>query len=221
MPSLTCILTTIAALASVAAAQNTATGTAAVAAAAATAITRSPTSNVAGKAFDRFAVIWLENTDYDMAAGDPNLAALAKQGILLTNYDGVTHPSEPNYVASIGGDTFGMDNDNFNQVPSNISTLIDLLEDKGISWGHYQQDLPYSGFEGFSWVNQQTGRNDYVRKHDPAVIYNSVADVPDRLALIKNFTLFDRDLAANTLPQWMFITPNMSEQSLFPKSDHT
>ena len=201
----------VAAVAGMVAAQNTATGTAEVAAAAATAITRSPTSNVAGKAFDRFAVIWLENTDYGMAAGDPNLAALAKQGILLTNYNGVTHPSEPNYVASIGGDTFGMDNDNFNEVPSNISTLIDLLEDKGISWGHYQQDLPYSGFEGFSWVNQKTGKNDYVRKHDPAVIYNSVADVPDRLALIKNFTLFDQDLAANTLPQWMFITPNMSE----------
>ena len=202
---------TIIAFAGVVAAQNTATGTAAVASAAATALTRSPTSHVAGKAFDRFAVIWLENTDYDMAAGDSNLAALAKQGVLLTNYNGVTHPSEPNYVASIGGETFGMDNDNFNEVPANISTVIDLLEDKGISWGHYQQDLPYSGFEGYSWVNQKTGKNDYVRKHDPAVIYNSVADVPDRLALIKNFTLFDSDLAANTLPQWMFITPNMSE----------
>lgn len=48
----------------------TATGTAAVAAAAATAKTSSPTSNVKGKAFDRMVVIWLENTDYAMAAGD-------------------------------------------------------------------------------------------------------------------------------------------------------
>lgn len=58
-----------------------------------------------------------------------------------------------------------MNNDNFNQVPSNISTVIDLLEDKGISWGHYQEDLPYSGFEGIAWVNQRNGANDYVRKH--------------------------------------------------------
>lgn len=64
----------------------TATSTAAVAAAAATAKTSSPTSNVKGKAFDRMVVIWLENTDYTMAAGDPNLAALAKQGIALSNY---------------------------------------------------------------------------------------------------------------------------------------
>lgn len=48
----------------------TATGTAAVAAAAATAKTLSPTSQVKGKAFDRFAVIWLENTDYEMAIND-------------------------------------------------------------------------------------------------------------------------------------------------------
>lgn len=32
--------------------------------------TCSPTSNVEGKAFDRIAIIWLENTDYDKAAGD-------------------------------------------------------------------------------------------------------------------------------------------------------
>jgi hypothetical protein len=54
------------------AAQNqfTATDKAGVAAAAATAVTRSPTSHVKGKAFDRFVVIWLENTDYDKAVGD-------------------------------------------------------------------------------------------------------------------------------------------------------
>lgn len=48
----------------------TATGTAAVYAAAATAKTSSPTSKVKGKAFDRFVVIWNENTDYEKAAGD-------------------------------------------------------------------------------------------------------------------------------------------------------
>lgn len=79
--------------------QYTATGTADVAAARATAKTLSPTSHVKGKAFDRLAIIWLENTDYDLAAGDPNLDWLAKKGIKLTNHFAVTHPSEPNYVA--------------------------------------------------------------------------------------------------------------------------
>lgn len=112
-----------------------------------------------------------------------------------------------------------MDNDNFNQAPANISTVIDLLEDKGVSWSEYQEDLSYSGFEGVADANQQTKANDYVRKHNPAVIYNSVADNADRLAKLKNFTLFYNDLNANELPQWMFITPNMSK-SLPPNPLH-
>lgn len=50
-----------------------------------------------GAFFDRFAVIFLENTDYAMAAGDPNLSWLATQGITLTNYFGVTVSGERNF----------------------------------------------------------------------------------------------------------------------------
>src|SRR6185437_12228098 len=50
--------------------QYTSTNVAAVAAAAATAKTLSPVSEIRGKQFDRFVNIWLENTDFDMAAGD-------------------------------------------------------------------------------------------------------------------------------------------------------
>jgi len=54
-------------------AQNTATPASDVAQAAATARTLSPFSNVKGKAFDHFVVVWLENTNYDKAAGDRKL----------------------------------------------------------------------------------------------------------------------------------------------------
>jgi acid phosphatase len=50
--------------------QYTKTSTADVYAAQATAKTLSPTSNVKGKAFDRLAIVWLENTDYELAIGD-------------------------------------------------------------------------------------------------------------------------------------------------------
>jgi acid phosphatase len=84
------------------------------------------------------------------------------------------------------------------------------LEDKKISWGSYQEDMPYSGFEGFAFINQANGRNDYVRKHNPAVMFDSVATNADRLSNVKNLTQFRADLDANKLPQWMFITPNMT-----------
>jgi len=57
-------------LATAVAAQNTATNAAAVAKAQATSRTLSPVSHVKGRAFDRFVVIWLENTDYAKAVGD-------------------------------------------------------------------------------------------------------------------------------------------------------
>lgn len=151
------------ALTGVAVAQNTQTSASSVAAAAATAKASSPVSHVKGRAFDRIAIIWLENTDFASAEADPNMAALAQEGITLANYFGVTHPSEPNYVASHCGDNLGMDNDQFNFVASNVSTVVDLLEARGISWGAYQEHMPYAGFEGFSWVNQNTHANDYVR----------------------------------------------------------
>lgn len=104
-----------------------------------------------------------------------------------------------------------MENDDFNQIPANISTVVDLLDTKGISWGEYQEDMPYTGYTGFNFTNQQnTSHNDYVRKHNPLIIYESVTNNATRLSLIKNFTLFESDLAAKTLPQWSFMTPNMT-----------
>ena len=43
----------------------------------------------------------------------------------------------------------------------------------------------------------------------PLMSYDSVTSDLNRLAKCKNFTMFNKDLAANKLPQWMF-TPNMS-----------
>ncbi|GME27158.1 Phosphoesterase [Neofusicoccum parvum] len=153
--------------------------------------TLSPTSFAKGKAFDRIAIIWLENTDYDKAVGDPNLAWLASKGVTLDNYHAVTHPSQPNYLAAIGGDYFGMNHDDLSTFDANVSSVIDLLESKGVSWGEYQEDMPYTGYTGF-------------------VSYGNVLNSPERLSVTKNLTLFQQDLEAGTLPQWMFITPNMT-----------
>ncbi|KAJ5675184.1 uncharacterized protein N7477_005118 [Penicillium maclennaniae] len=189
--------------------QYTSTGTAAVAKAAATALTLSPTSSVAGLTFDRFVQIWLENENYSAAIKDTNLAYLASLGITLTNYFAITHPSQPNYVAAVGGNTFGIADDSTHYISSSTKTIVDLLEDAGVSWSVYQEDMPYSGFEA-NYANQKTGANDYMRKHNPLMSYNSVTSNTDRLAKSKNFTMFYEDLDNNKLPQWMFITPNMT-----------
>jgi hypothetical protein len=93
-----------------------------------------------------------------------NIQWLATQGILLDNYLAVAHPSQPNYVASVGGDTHGVTNSDFFRIDSSVQTVVDLLEANGVSWSEYQEDLPYSGFQG-DYINQKNGANDYVRKH--------------------------------------------------------
>ena len=151
--------------------------------------------------------------DYSAAAGDPNQKALAKMGITLTNYYGTTHPSEPNYCAAAGGDNFGMDNDDFHAIPANISTVADLLDTKGISWAEYQEDIPYAGFQGYNYSDQDTFANDYVRKHDPLILFKSVTNNATRLSLIKSFVDLQNDVIKQQLPQWAFITPNMTNDA--------
>jgi acid phosphatase len=160
-------------------------------------------STSSGKLFDRFVIIWLENTNENTASADADLHWLAERGITLTNYWALTHPSEPNYIASVGGDTFGLDKDSHITIPSNVSTVVDLLEAENITWAEYQEDLPRSGFQGNS-------ANGYARKHNPLILYDSITNNSSRLSRIKNFTEFNYDLDQHTLPHWMFITPNLN-----------
>jgi acid phosphatase len=67
-------------------------------------------------------------------------------------------------VASVGGNTHWVWEDWTFRIDSSVPTIVDLLEDAGVSWSLYQEDMPYSGFEG-NWVNQINSANDYVRKH--------------------------------------------------------
>jgi len=48
----------------------------------------------------------------------PEFQSLASRGILLDQYYALTHPSEPNYAAIVGGDFWGMANDNVYNIPS-------------------------------------------------------------------------------------------------------
>ena len=60
-----------------------------------------------------FAVI-SENRRVDQIIGNPNapiINALASDYGLATNYTGVSDPSEPNYVAMLGGSDFGISTD--------------------------------------------------------------------------------------------------------------
>ena len=123
------------------------------------------------------------------------------------------------YVAAIGGCLFGVINDMSIKIPSKYQTIVDLLEARNISWGSYQEDMPHSGYRGdeeYPYVRKHKYVKVFFLKHDstdvrcsPFVSYRSITKNENRLAKVKNFTMFDADLKAETLPQWIFITPSM------------
>ena len=64
--------------------------------------------------YEHIFVIVAENRSFDRIIGSPDaprLNGLAKQYGLATGYYGEVHPSEGNYVAMLGGDTFGIADD--------------------------------------------------------------------------------------------------------------
>src|ERR1041385_4552218 len=95
---------------------------------------------------DRAFVIVLENHSQKSVIGDPNtpfITSLAHKYGEAADYFGVTHPSEPNYIAMIGGSNWFTNNDD----PANRfdhTNLVDELDANHISWGAYMEALPPS-----------------------------------------------------------------------------
>ncbi|KAK6083553.1 phosphoesterase [Seiridium cupressi] len=163
---------------------------------------------VPGKAFDRFISIWLENQDFAKVIKDPDFADLKRYGISQTRYYAHTHPSQPNYLASVAGDYFGLNHDDVVRIPKNVSTVVDLLEDKGISWGGYFEGNPGPGYMA-AGSYAVDGTWDYVRKHNHFVSFDSVNKDGSRLAKLLSFRDFKRHFAAGTLPQFIMMSPDM------------
>ncbi|KAK0117351.1 hypothetical protein ONS96_013182 [Cadophora gregata f. sp. sojae] len=164
---------------------------------------------VPGKVFDRFITIWLENQDFSKVSANGEIADLRKQGILLTEYYGLTHPSQPNYIASICGDYFGLNHDGIVKIPSNVSTVVDLFDAKNIEWKGYFEGIPGPGYMNEGSTSSDGKGWDYVRKHNPFVSFERIAGNGTRLAQIQDFFSFQRDVERNALPQYAHLSPDM------------
>ena len=95
--------------------------------------------------FDHVFLIMMENTDYGQLIGDrkdaPYMNSLASRGALLANYQAVYHPSDENYLAIAGGDTFVSRGVYFPNIHVAARNLGDLLEAAGKSWRTYEEGM--------------------------------------------------------------------------------
>jgi hypothetical protein len=171
------------------------------------AVVGASTSSAGGhvKNFKHIFVIMMENTGIEALQGNPNAPwinqAMQTYGV-AGNYYGVTHPSQPNYIASTAGTTAGVPDDN--DVTVNLPNIVDQLEAKGHTWKAYMQSLSLCTTK----LDHACGNQLYERKHNPFVSFTDVQTNPARMANIVDFSQLSTDLANNTVPDFSYISPD-------------
>jgi hypothetical protein len=65
-------------------------------------------ARASGKYFDNMMVVFFENAAYASVIANNVFKNTSTYGTLLTNYYGLTHPSQPNYIGTVGGDFWGI-----------------------------------------------------------------------------------------------------------------
>jgi hypothetical protein len=154
--------------------------------------------------FSRVVVIVMENKSYGDIIGNPDAPyenALAAQYGLATSFFAITHPSLPNYIGLLGGSTFGLTKD-CSRCHIRKSNLVDQLEPAGISWKAYMSAMPSPCYKG-------PNTDLYVKRHNPFMYYADISKVPTRCAHVVPLDELDGDISAGTLPEFVWITPDM------------
>ncbi|KAH8554109.1 phosphoesterase family-domain-containing protein [Umbelopsis sp. PMI_123] len=172
---------------------------------------------VPGKYFDRFFMLIGENMDIWDVEADPVFGDLWKEapnGRLLGNYYGITHPSQPNYFAHVAATSFGWNSDNpYNLTGADGYSIVNLLEEKGISWAGYAEDYPIQQGCYLPYAPVDSAGNEvphsYVRKHFPFVSFESIYTNQTLCNKLYDSSMFWKHLEEEKLPQFVYFVPNL------------
>ena len=170
-------------------------------------------------------IIMLENHALDNTIGDinpatgklsmPYLTMLSKTYGNATNYYGVTHTSEPNYIAATSGNNWWVNNDNEWTVVGNNTfgvnhydhtNIADELQAAHIPWAAYMEAMPTAGYLEDSWPSDSNAL--YVSKHNPFDLYTDIHNNPSIAKNIKPYSDMARDLNSRNAPRYVWISPD-------------
>ncbi|MGW5476496.1 alkaline phosphatase family protein [Streptomyces sp. NPDC004008] len=162
-----------------------------------------PVSKVPG--YDHVFVVMMENTDYSQIMNDPAdtpyIHSLMDQGATLTDAHGVYHPSDENYLAVAGGDTYVKGATYWPDINSPQRNLGDTLESAGKSWKAYEQGMGTP-------CNTSTAYDRYYEPDDaPFINYTDISGNASRCAAhLFDTTQLTTDLkSAATTPNFSWI----------------
>lgn len=153
--------------------------------------------------FSHIFIIVMENHEASQIDGSrfaPYLNQLGQEYARAANYYAVSHPSLPNYLALTGGDTFGISTD-CDQCYVNADNIASQIEKAGKTWKAYMESMP----EPCDTV----GASNYVVRHDPFIYYDNIRTTPASCKNVVPLTQLTKDLGANSLPDFVWITPNV------------
>jgi hypothetical protein len=144
-----------------------------------------------------------------MRAGMPFLARLSRKYGYATHWKALTHPSEPNYLAIVGGSTFGVTDDQTPAVNAGkvgaARSVFDQARSAGRTAGTYADSMP-----GHCYAHDAAdryGRPLYAVRHNPWVYFER-----DRSACRAhdvNLAGFRRAARRNALPNIGLLIPNL------------
>lgn len=174
---------------------------------------------------DRIFLIMMENQSFDNVIGSttvsgytllaPFFTQAALQNGLATLAFGVTHPSLPNYLSLLAGNSFGIHDDNGSCYAEprprgchvfNKKTLVDTLEAAGLTWASYNESMPHPGFLNQRFPDKGDGL--YRQKHNPFAYFKGIVTNPKRLAKIQTFVQLKSAINSGKFPRFSFIVPN-------------
>lgn len=147
-----------------------------------------------------------ENRSYSSVypTGMPWLSQLGNRFGVATNYYSDESGSLLDYLwlsSGSGESAYGCTGGGCSQViPSD--NIFRQLNKAGKSWKVYAESLPYPGFLGSS-------SGEYVKRHNPAAFYSDVVHSSRERSKMVPFSHFATDLAAQALPNYSLIIPNL------------
>ncbi|MBO0885453.1 MAG: hypothetical protein J2P17_34980, partial [Mycobacterium sp.] len=154
--------------------------------------------------FSHVIIVVMENQERGQVLNSgaaPYLDSLATQYGVADQYYGITHPSLPNYLALIGGDTFGITSD-CTDCFVNSTSLADQIESSGRTWRAYEEGMPSPCLVGDA--------DPYAQRHNPFIYFTPIRTNKARCtADIVPFDRLGTDLAQGQLPDLAFITPDV------------
>ncbi len=152
--------------------------------------------------------IWFENREDTQitAVTAPHFASFAAANLNLTNYFGVSHPSQPNYLAAFSGSAQGVTGDAYVTFPASTDNLANQLAAAGKSWRLYAQGYPGGCSDAVTFPGGVDGpgvAGQYARKHNPAMPFENVRLTPAQCSNIQPLANFDPTV------NFAFVVPNM------------